>query len=91
MTTVWITRYALTTGIQSGELIKQKDRYVYISSKRGINGCEMFHGVDWHYDLADARRRAEEMRNIKLASLQKRIAEMESLNLDMVTPIEPKR
>jgi hypothetical protein len=90
MTTVWITKYALTVGIQSGELIKEEEGHATVSSKTGFNGWEMFHGLDWHYDLAGAKRQANDMRKRKIASAQKQIARLDLLTFDTVTSIEPR-
>lgn len=74
---VWITKYALTCGIETGitdgppsgstQLVKVNNQF--------------FHGEgrDWHQSLESAIIRAEQMRVRKIASLKKAIENLESL------------
>lgn len=68
MTTVWITKYALSTGIFKVEANTHKDNMVTWKS----GGFMQFaHGQDFHLTAAGALDRAEEMRIKKLQSLDK--------------------
>ncbi len=76
---VYITKYALTSGILVRELIEQKENYVRVQEDNGLNGWNMYHGRDWHLDEQSAKDRAEEMRVAKIASLRKSIAKLEKV------------
>lgn len=74
---VWITKYALSSGIFSEESydcgpgaikLNRPDRYT-----------EYFHGADWHLTQEGALIRANEMRVKKIAALHKQIAKLEKL------------
>lgn len=75
--TVWITKYALTSGIFAGNA--EQDSPSMISLKRPGRMQEYFHGNDWHDSERGAISRAEEMRVKKIASLRKSIAKLEKL------------
>lgn len=73
---VWITKYALTTGIR-----KTEARVSTVSEKMVVvGGSVCHHKPDWHKTFQDANERAEEMRTRKIASLRKQIAKLESLS-----------
>lgn len=80
--TVWITKYALTSGIEKHEAAKKThvDGMIYVCGniKKGIFG-QHFHGKDWHTSEKSAKERAEEMRVKKLKSLDKQIKKIKSL------------
>jgi len=74
--TAYVTRYALTRGIF------QVNGYV----NHGISahmfcyeGGETAHGKDWHRTLDAAIKRANEMRDAKLKSMAKQVAQLEAL------------
>ena len=73
--TAWVTKYALTTGIQvvSGNVT---DGMLSYSTGKYL---EHAHGKDWHRTPESALARAEEMRLAKIKSLQKSIAKLEAL------------
>lgn len=73
----WITKYALTTGIQEvdGEIFGRK-AIRYPCPPRGVSYA---HGTDWHWTHEDALARAELMRDRKILSMKKRIAELERM------------
>ncbi len=75
--TAWVTKHALTSGIQkhTGRYSKNQDRLMV------NNYCESFNklGKDFHFTKKEAIARAEEMRKKKIASLKKQIAKLEKL------------
>lgn len=76
---VWITKYALTSGIivreveQKGDMVSWKETNEY--------GMSFAHreGRDWHRSEDAALQRAERMRRDKIASLHKSIAKFECM------------
>lgn len=79
---VWITKYALTQGIFEKEA-KECDRPGMISIDEGY-GCVYFHdeGKDWCRTRESAIKRAEEMRQKKIASLKKQIKKLEEMKFE---------
>ena len=72
---VWVTRYALTRGVQHmrGSLVRVEGQ-VYFSK-----GHLFLNSTDWFHEKSDAIKRAEEMRKRKLDSLRQQITRLESL------------
>ena len=73
-TKAWITKYALTEGIQEVEgrvALEARDMFCYAG--------KFAHGNDWHETKAEAIVRAEQMRVAKIASLKKSIERLERL------------
>ena len=72
----WVTRYALTSGIQFVDAVVCHS----VSSNMIIYGKMVSaHGKDWHRTPRAAVERAEEMRKQKIISLNKSIKKLESL------------
>jgi signal recognition particle subunit SEC65 len=77
---VWITKYALTTGIIEKEVDKlginsvvtKKDKYP-----------SYFYLPDWWPTKESATLRAEQMRNAKIKSLEKQIEKLKKLTFDI--------
>lgn len=79
--TVWVTKYALTTGIEKHEAVTTcSDDMVCVRGDR-IKGeyDQHFHGKDWHTTEEEAKKRAEEMRVKKLKSMEKQMKKIKSL------------
>ena len=74
---VWITKYALTKGVFSAEVVKQEMGMVTV--KHGLNGVGHFHGNAWHFSCTKALDHAEDMRVSKIESLKQQIAKLEKL------------
>lgn len=78
---VYITKYALTTGISHvlARVVKDTNGQM-IEVKMGLH-IVYFHGEgkDWHRTEEGAVKRAEELRVKKIASLKKQIKKLESL------------
>ena len=59
---VYITKYALTTGILTGEVESaDPDGYVWVHDANGLNGASGFCKNDWHWTLEQAEARVGEM------------------------------
>lgn len=81
--TVWITTYALTTGItRHSARISHIPSMVEIIHERSLKQYAHGEGKDWHRTREGAVARAEEMRKAKIASLRKSIAKLEKMTWD---------
>lgn len=78
---VWITKYALTTGIfeMTAEITEHGSAYDMHSSFPTYYHGE---GKEWHKTKESAIARAEEMRHKKIASLKKQIEKLEGMKFD---------
>lgn len=83
---VWITKYAITSGIFETEVIKSmsefEDMISYNSYSDNKSNIEHCHKPDWHVDKESAIKRAEEMRIKKIASLKKQITKLENMKFE---------
>ncbi len=81
--TVWITKNALSIGIEKAQATPTEFLgMIYVS--KNIHIRNYFHGNDWHKTPEEAEKRAEEIRAKKLKSLH---AQIKALNkLDLVAP-----
>ncbi len=80
MTTVWVTKYALSEGIKETELKERETTewaWVAWPSTTGGMGILMVRKVDVHHDKESALIRAEQMRIAKIESLRKQISKLE--------------
>lgn len=79
--TAFITKYALTNGIEQYPVrISSEHPTMAVSESGGYTGYYHGEGKDWHRTLNSAIARAFEMRENKLASLRKQIAKLEKLD-----------
>jgi hypothetical protein len=80
MTTVYITKYALTKGILCGEIDEARrttdDNYVYLKHDQWTL---LRLGKDAHLTIEEARTAAEKMRQKHVASLQRKLAKSEAI------------
>lgn len=76
---IYITKYALTTGIMEKEGIINPSRHTMaiINTEGGLS--EYYHGKDWYRTHDDAIARANEMRQKKVSCLLKQISKIESI------------
>jgi hypothetical protein len=76
---VWITQYALTTGIQEfeAEITATCPTMIEVPAQKY---APYYHKPYWHTSREEAVTHAEELRKKKLASLRRTIAKLESLN-----------
>jgi hypothetical protein len=84
VTTVYVTKYALTMGILKTELVSASNGYGYVKWPGGLNGEMQCAENEWFHNLEFARFRASKMRDLKIQSLKKSIAKMEKLTFDKV-------
>lgn len=75
---VWITKYALTKGIFEMEVESQSEDGKGVYGKVWSDG---YHGEgkEWHRTKESAIRRAEEMRQKKIARLKNQIEKLEQM------------
>jgi hypothetical protein len=78
---VYVTRYALTTGIEHREVDWSAARPDMVIDRSGEDWARYYHGEgkDWHRDESSAVSRAEKMRKAKITSLEKSIAKLRAL------------
>jgi hypothetical protein len=77
---VWITKYALTSGIMEIEAEFCESMSTMVSYRaKGAQYDQYAHGNDWHTDIESAKTKAKQMRLAKIASLKKQIAKLEKL------------
>lgn len=75
--TVWVTKWALTSGIIETEAEVRDEEMVNCGSRYGY-----FHGNDWHRTRVAAVQRAEVMRLKKIASLKKQLEKLEKMRFE---------
>lgn len=87
MTTIYITRYALTNGIESGEAKGYSPQEPLTDVIGAWNYVRV--GRDSFLTLDEARAQAEKMRKKKIVSLRKQIAKLEALDFSeaQATPL----
>lgn len=78
MTTYWVTKYAMTTGIISFETDKEPNQHGIIQ-KPGIWSMSFFVNKDCFDDHMKAIAKAEDMRIKKIASLQRSLKKIQEL------------
>lgn len=78
---VWITKYALSTGIFEMDVESQSEDGKAVYGK-AWNQCFHGQGVEWCKTKAAAIARAEEMRNKKITSLKKQIDKLENMKFE---------
>lgn len=82
MTTVYVTKYALTAGIKECTVNERWSSYcneggIYVDWPGGLNGVAVFRNGEWLETREDAVARANHMKRERIASLQKQIAKLE--------------
>ncbi len=85
---VWITRYALTSGVEKARANRCSRTPGMIAVRRGI-ATVYFHGKDWHETEKAALARANNMRLKKIAALGKQIAKLQKLDPVMAERYHP--
>jgi hypothetical protein len=78
----YITKYALTSGIQEVDDASEPEYESRMISVRSLGVFANFHGEgrEWHRTKESAVAKAEQMRLAKIVSLKKSIKKLESLN-----------
>ncbi len=77
---VYITKYALTTGIEQRDCELSSDDRTMVWVKGGYN---FYRRGEWHESLDSAQRKAEQMRQKKIAALEKQIARLRAMRFDV--------
>jgi len=89
--TAYVTKYALTAGIQSVFCEHSSKSPKMVSWYEG-SYFQAAHGDDWHGTPEQAIARAEEMRGKKIKALEKQIAKLKAMTFtaDKIKHIETK-
>ncbi len=82
---VWITRYALVSGITKFAVVKADGDRVEVERDHS-RLWPYYHGEgrEWHRTQESAITKAEEMRKRKIASLKKQIEKLEKLDFSKI-------
>ncbi|VVA47960.1 hypothetical protein SERVES_01681 [Serratia ficaria] len=85
LTKIFVTKYALSTGIFSAEAERRDGSdMAIIRVDRSSGYFDMYlHKGDFHLDEESALRKAQEMRQKKIASLHKQLAKLEKLKFEV--------
>ncbi|WP_431785830.1 hypothetical protein [Paenibacillus lactis] len=75
---VWISKYALTTGIYEIEARETHSPNMVVDAKDSL---AMYHGEgkEWHKSKEEAIKRAEIMRKKKIESLEKQLQKLKEM------------
>lgn len=84
MIDVWITKYALTSGVEKALAEHGPDYPGMVTVRRGIYP-QSFHGKDWHRTEAAALARANQMRLDRIAALKKQLTRLQKLTFKVAT------
>lgn len=76
---VWVTKYALSTGIFSADA-RQVSPTMVAYKHGGFSADSYAHGNDWHLSEEKAIARAEEMRKKRVASMEKSLKTIKALD-----------
>lgn len=79
--TVFVTRYALTRGIQERK-VKETSVEGLLEDIEVTQLCYHDEGRDWHKTREEAVKKAEEMRQKKIQSLKKQIEKIENITFE---------
>lgn len=77
LVTVWVTKYALSSGIKKEEAELAGEKFVVVKNKNSFDSY--YHNNDFWFTEHEAKAHAEQMRVKKIASLQKQIKKLEQL------------
>lgn len=77
---VWITKYALTKGIVETETETQNPVWTVFKNNTMLYTKNI--GKDFHTSKEEAKLKAEEMRQKKIASLKKQIEKLEKMRFE---------
>lgn len=81
---VWVTKYALSLGIEMYDSARKSDDSSMIAIPRGNGLALYFHGEgrEWHRTEAAAITRAKEMQLKRIKSLEQQIAKLKKLRFE---------
>ena len=80
--TVWITRYALTSGGEICEAYNAKVQELGITYVNIIGVIVYVHNYHWHRTKEEAIARANEMKTAEIDNLQKQLKKLEKLTFE---------
>lgn len=75
---VWITKYALSAGIE--EVFGDQSGDMIVDRSNGYGRYFHTEGRDWHRTKEEALAKAEKMRTERIASLKKQIDKLEKMS-----------
>jgi len=78
---VYITKYWETQGIYSVDVGVEVNTPTMVSVK-GVKWSQYFHKPDWHETWEEAVEHAEQMRQKKITSLEKKLAKLKKLRFN---------
>lgn len=81
---VWVTKYALTSGIFECDAEICSDVSTDMIRIKRNHFDEYFHKNEWYTSKLDAIVRAEEMKEKKINSLNKQLNKISNINFDMI-------
>ena len=79
MTRIWVSKYALSTGIVEIPDAEIRDQLASWERERAFAQYAHGEGKEWHRTLSDAIKRAHVMREDRLKSLRKQIKKLEAM------------
>ena len=79
---VWITKYALTTGIIEAEAEECEHDMIRVYKDSFYPSYYHKEGREWHRTKESAIAKAEEMRQKKISSLKKQVKKMEDMKFE---------
>lgn len=85
-TEVWVTKYALTTGIAHGMAQVESgisDRMISVKSPESFGGHMLFHKPYWHRTELNAKAHVRKMIAAKRKSIQKQLAKLDALEMEI--------
>ncbi len=77
---VYITKYALTSGIEYIEASKAEFSPSMVTS--ASNSMCHFHGDEWHTSFQSAKAKAESMRDNRIKSLNKQLNKLHAMKFE---------
>lgn len=88
---VYITKYALTSGIQVRELdedttskLSESPKRIVCKAAQGERNFWLVWTPDWYKTLEEAQARAEEMRKKKIASLERQLEKLKTMKIEVI-------
>ncbi len=81
---VWITKYALSAGIQErdAEVCEGQPNMIEVKGRNVFNQYFHSEGKDWHRSRSDAVARAQQMRRNKIEGLRKQMTKLQQLTFE---------
>lgn len=80
---VFITKYALTSGIRKADVELSSSNKNSVIEKNGKRfGINFYHKPFWHLTIEDAIIHAEELRDKRISSLKKSLSKLQKLSFN---------